>query len=44
MNLHPENRKTMLPYLLDALAKQTGLQYKVESRPEEVWVATEETE
>jgi len=32
-----------LPVLLDNLARQTGLQFKVEKEPAEVWIAVEDT-
>jgi hypothetical protein len=36
------NKETDLPILLGNLAKQTGLQFKVEKRPAEVWFVVED--
>ncbi len=41
---YPEERRWKLNILLDNLAKTTSLQFKVESRPAEMWVVTEETD
>jgi beta-lactamase regulating signal transducer with metallopeptidase domain len=40
---YPEERRWKLNILLDNLAKTTSLQFKVERRPAEMWVVTEET-
>ena len=47
MDTYPErviDKETDLPALLDNLAKQTGLQFRVEKQPAEVWFVTEERE
>jgi len=36
-----EDKEKELPALLDNLARQTGLQFKVEKQPAEVWIVTE---
>jgi len=42
MRADPIDREKALPLLLDNLAKQTGLTFKVENRPADVWFVTEE--
>jgi hypothetical protein len=42
-NKDPQMKETNLSIFLDNLARQTGLQFKVETRPAEVWFLTEKT-
>ncbi|UCD48686.1 MAG: hypothetical protein JSW27_14270, partial [Phycisphaerales bacterium] len=42
--VNPIDREKTLPLLLDNLARQTGLTFKVEKRPADVWFITEEKE
>ena len=44
LHVRPIDKEKELPLLLDNLAKQTGLTFKVEKRPADVWFITEEKE